>query len=156
VFQLVKAYTIELLSNTEILTCVPDSLSCLAHLITRVTVHVMCGLVWPIELRFMALTFKPVQAVTRTSVPGVAPIHFPPRSRLLPIPGRLRAHTHAIPILADRTPPLPLLVVLSLITFPSPLYYICSPDPRLAPLCPSHFTCTNLIISRVLYLTVGS
>jgi hypothetical protein len=86
--------------------------------------------------------------VTRTSVPGVAPIHFPPRSRLLPIPGRLRAHTYAIPILADRTLPLPLLVVLSLITFPSPLYYICSSDPRLTPLCPFHSTGTNLITSR--------
>jgi hypothetical protein len=94
--------------------------------------------------------------VTRTSVPGVAPIHFPPCSRLLPIPGRLRAHAYAIPILADRTLPLPLLVVLSLITLPSPLYYICSPDPWLTLLCPSHSTSTNLIISRALYLTVGS
>jgi hypothetical protein len=94
--------------------------------------------------------------VTRTSIPGVAPIHFPPHSRLLPIPRRLCVHTHAIPILADCTLPLPLSVVLSLITFPSPLYYICSPDPRLAPLCPSHSTSTNLIISRALYLTVGS
>jgi hypothetical protein len=66
-------------------------------------------------------------SVTRTSVPGMAPIHFPPRSRLLPIPRRLRAHTYAIPILADRTLPLPLLVVLPLITFSLPLYYICLP-----------------------------
>jgi hypothetical protein len=93
--------------------------------------------------------------VTRTPVSGVAPIHFPPRSRLLPIPGRLRAHTYAIPILADRTLPLPLLVVLPLITFPPLLYYNYSPDPRLIPLCPSHYTGTNLIIPRALYLAIG-
>jgi hypothetical protein len=62
--------------------------------------------------------------VTRTSALGVAPIHFPPRSRFLPIPGRLCAHTHAIPILADCALPLPLLVILPLITFPLSLYYI--------------------------------
>jgi hypothetical protein len=48
----------------------------------------------------------------------MAPIHFPSRPRLLPIPGRLRAHTHAIPILVDHTLPIPLLVILSLIAFP--------------------------------------
>jgi hypothetical protein len=56
--------------------------------------------------------------VTRTSVVGVAPIHFLPRSCLLPIPGGLCAHTHAIPILVDCTLSLPLLVIFSLIAFP--------------------------------------
>jgi hypothetical protein len=99
-------------------------------------------------MKFLVARYFQNVSVTRTSFPGVAPIHFSPHSRLLPIPGRLRAHTHATPILADRTLPLPLLVVFPLITFPLSLYYICSPDSRLDPLCPSHSTGINPIISR--------
>jgi hypothetical protein len=93
--------------------------------------------------------------VTRTSASSVAPIHFPSRSRFLPIPGGLRTHTHAIPILVDRTLSLPILVVFPMIIPFTSLYYICSPDLRLASPMPSHSTGTILIISRALYLTIG-
>jgi hypothetical protein len=109
-----------------------------------------------------------IPCVTRTSIPGVAPIHFPPRSRFLPIPGRLRAHTHAIPILVDRTLPLPLLVVLSMTMFPLALYYIRSLDSRLVSLAlpilpvptllyPEPYTLLSVhdVITLYLYRTPG-
>jgi hypothetical protein len=76
------------------------------------------------------------QNVTRTSIVGLAPIHFLPHSHLLPVPGGLHVHTHAIPILADHTLSLPLLVILPLIMSSFHLYYICSLDPRLIPPMP--------------------
>jgi hypothetical protein len=85
--------------------------------------------------------------VTRTSASGVAPIHFPPRSHFLPIPGRLRAHTHAIPILADRTLPLPLLVIFSLIVFPLTCTILARRISGSLPLCPFYPTGTYPIIS---------
>jgi hypothetical protein len=84
--------------------------------------------------------------VTRTSASSVAPIHFPSRSRLLSIPGRLRAHTHAIPILADRTLPLPLLVIFPLITFSLSCTIFARRTPGSRPLCPFHLTGTHPII----------
>jgi hypothetical protein len=84
--------------------------------------------------------------VTRTSASGVAPIHFPSRPRFLPIPGRLRAHTHAIPILVDRTLPLSLLVIFSLIVFPLTCTIFARRIPGLFPLCPFHLTGTHPII----------
>jgi hypothetical protein len=77
----------------------------------------------------------------------MAPIHFPPRPRFLPIPGRLRAHTHAIPILADCTLPLPLLVIFSLIDFLLTCTMFACWIPGSLPLCPFHLTGTHPIIS---------
>jgi len=71
------------------------------------------------------------------------------------IPRGLRAHTHAIPILADRTLSLPLLVIFPLITFLS----LCTISARRIsgspPLCPFHPTSTHPIISWTPYLTIG-
>jgi len=56
-------------------------------------------------------------AVTRTSDAGMAPIHFPSHSRPLPLSRGLRMHTHAIPLLVDRTLSLSFLVIFPLIAF---------------------------------------
>jgi hypothetical protein len=93
--------------------------------------------------------------VTRTSASSMALIHFPSHPRFLPIPGGLHVHTHATPILVDRTLSLPILVVLPLIIPFTYLYYICSPDPQFTSPMPSCSTGTILIISRALYLTIG-
>jgi hypothetical protein len=96
-----------------------------------------------------------INSVTRTPASGVAPIHFPSRPRFLPIPGRLRAHTHAIPILADRTLPLPLLVIFPLIAFLLTCTIFAPRIPSSHPLCPFHLTGTHPIISWTPYLTIG-
>jgi len=87
-------------------------------------------------------------SVTRTSTSSMAPIHFPSRPHFLPIPGGLRAHTHAIPILVDRTLSLPILVVFPLIIPFTSLYYSCLPDPRLASPMPSQSTRTVKVVLK--------
>jgi len=104
--------------------------------------------IWILKARSPLTRFPlPMFTVTRTSVVGLAPIHFLPCPRLLPIPGGLCAHTHAIPILVDRTLSLPLLVIFSLITFS----FTCTISARrilsLFPLCPFHSTGTHPIIT---------
>jgi hypothetical protein len=103
-------------------------------------------LIWCDALEVVKQLFGDLVFVTRTSVVGLAPIHFLPRSRLLPIPGGLRTHTHAIPILADRTLSLSLLVIFPLITSS----FACTISARRIlssfPLCPFHSTGTHPII----------
>jgi len=55
--------------------------------------------------------------VTRTSTAGVAPIHFPPHSHLLPLSGWLLTYIHALPFLAGYTFSLSVLPIFSLIGF---------------------------------------
>jgi len=85
----------------------------------------------------------------------MAPIHFLPPPRLLPIPWGLRAHTHAIPILVDRTLTLPLLAIFPLIIFPLACTIFAHRIPGSLPLCPFHHTSTHPIILWTPYLTIG-
>jgi hypothetical protein len=60
----------------------------------------------------------------------MAPIHFPPCPCLLPLPGWLLAHIHAIPFLAGYPFPLPVLVIFPLIvSFLIVLYLLIGSPP---------------------------
>jgi hypothetical protein len=93
--------------------------------------------------------------VTRTSNAGMAPIHFPSCSCLLPIPWRLHTHTHAIPLLADCTLALPFLVIFPLIIFLSTCTISAHWISSWLTLCPFHLTGTHPIISWTPYPTIG-
>jgi len=93
--------------------------------------------------------------VTRTSHAGMAPIHFPSRSHLLPIPWGLWVHTHAIPLLVDCTLALPFLVIFPLTIFLSTCTISAHWISGLLTLCPFHFTGTHPIIPWTPYPTIG-
>jgi hypothetical protein len=85
----------------------------------------------------------------------MAPIHFPARSRLLPLSWGLCTHTHALSLLAGHPFPLPFLVTFPLIVS----LFTCTISARrisgLLSLCPFHFTGTHPIISWTPYLTIS-
>jgi len=93
--------------------------------------------------------------VTRTSIAGMAPIHFLPRSCLLPIPWGLCTHTHAMLFLVDHTLTLPFLVIFPLIIFLLTCTISACQISGSLPLCSFHLTGTHLIISWTPFLTIS-